>query len=443
MRVSTENNKTVTKAGKIKAIKGMNDILPPHSAQWEWLEDKVRQLMARFAYQNIRTPILENTGLFIRGLGEVTDIVEKEMYSFEDRLNGEQLTLRPESTAGVVRAVVEHTMLYEGGKRLYYMGPMFRHERPQRGRYRQFHQIGAEALGFPGAEVDAELILLADALWKELGLTNVRLELNSLGQPEERKAHRAALITYFEAHADQLDEDASRRLHSNPLRILDTKNPAMKDLVEAAPRLLDFLGEASLAHLHTVQSILDAAGVAWQINPRLVRGMDYYNLTVFEFITEQLGSQGTICGGGRYDGLIEQIGGKPAPAVGWALGVERVLELLKEQGAAPSPVAPDVYAILPNASVLPAAFRVLQPLRAQGTSVQMHTPTQASEGMGSMKSQFKKADASGARYALIFGEDEVSRGCVTVKSLRDGQGQQQEYAMAQVSEWAAILKSTP
>ena len=443
MRVSTENNKTVTKAGKIKAIKGMNDILPPHSAQWEWLEDKVRQLMARFAYQNIRTPILENTGLFIRGLGEVTDIVEKEMYSFEDRLNGEQLTLRPESTAGVVRAVVEHTMLYEGGKRLYYMGPMFRHERPQRGRYRQFHQIGAEALGFPGAEVDAELILLADALWKELGLTNVRLELNSLGQPEERKAHRAALITYFEAHADQLDDDASRRLHSNPLRILDTKNPAMKDLVEAAPRLLDFLGEASLAHLHTVQLILDAAGVAWQINPRLVRGMDYYNLTVFEFITEQLGSQGTICGGGRYDGLIEQIGGKPAPAVGWALGVERVLELLKEQGAAPSPVAPDVYAILPNASVLPAAFRVLQPLRAQGTSVQMHTPTQAGEGMGSMKSQFKKADASGARYALIFGEDEVSRGCVTVKSLRDGQGQQQEYAMAQVSEWAATLKSTP
>lgn len=443
MRVSTENNKTVTKAGKIKAIKGMNDILPPHSAQWEWLEDKVRQLMARFAYQNIRTPILENTGLFIRGLGEVTDIVEKEMYSFEDRLNGEQLTLRPESTAGVVRAVVEHTMLYEGGKRLYYMGPMFRHERPQRGRYRQFHQIGAEALGFPGAEVDAELILLADALWKELGLTNVRLELNSLGQPEERKAHRAALITYFEAHADQLDDDASRRLHSNPLRILDTKNPAMKDLVEAAPRLLDFLGEASLAHLHTVQLILDAAGVAWQINPRLVRGMDYYNLTVFEFITEQLGSQGTICGGGRYDGLIEQIGGKPAPAVGWALGIERVLELLKEQGAAPLPVAPDVYAILPNASVLPAAFRVLQPLRAQGTSVQMHTPTQAGEGMGSMKSQFKKADASGARYALIFGEDEVSRGCVTVKSLRDGQGQQQEYAMAQVGEWAATLKSTP
>ena len=440
--MTTENHKTSPKSGKIKAIKGMNDILPPQSAQWEWLEDKVRQLMARFAYQNIRTPIVENTGLFIRGLGEVTDIVEKEMYSFEDRLNGEQLTLRPESTAGVVRAVVEHSMLYEGGKRLYYMGPMFRHERPQRGRYRQFHQIGAEALGFPGAEIDAEMILLADALWKELGLQNVRLELNSLGQPDERKAHRAALITYFEAQADQLDEDASRRLHSNPLRILDTKNPAMKQLVEGAPKLLDFLGEASLAHLRTVQSILDAAGVAWQINPRLVRGMDYYNLTVFEFITEQLGSQGTICGGGRYDGLIEQIGGKPAPAVGWALGVERVLELLKEQGTMPPAPVPDAYAIVPNAAVLPTAFVLLQQLRALGTSVQMHSPTQPGEGMGSMKSQFKKADASGAAYALVFGEKEVSQGCVVVKALRDGQGQQQEYPIAQVADWATLLKST-
>jgi histidyl-tRNA synthetase len=446
MRVTTDNPKTkpLPKAEKIKAIKGMNDILPPQSAQWEWLEDKVRQLMARFAYQNIRTPIVENTGLFVRGLGEVTDIVEKEMYSFEDRLNGEQLTLRPESTAGVVRAVVEHSLLYEGGKRLYYMGPMFRHERPQRGRYRQFHQIGAEALGFPGAEIDAEMILLADALWKELGLQNVRLELNSLGQPPERQAHRAALIAYFEQHAEQLDEDARRRLHSNPLRILDTKNPAMKALVEGAPKLLDFLGEASLAHLRTVQSILDAAGVVWHINPRLVRGMDYYNLTVFEFITEQLGSQGTICGGGRYDGLIEQIGGKPAPAVGWALGVERVLELLKEQGTLPAPPAPDAYAIVPSTGVLPAAFVALQQLRALGTSVQMHSPTQAGEGMGSMKSQFKKADASGAGYALIFGEDEVARGFVKVKALRDGQGQDQqpEYPLAQVADWAALLKST-
>ena len=354
---------------KLVAIKGMNDILPPDSARWEWLEDKVRTLMARYAYRNIRTPIVEPTPLFVRGLGEVTDIVEKEMYSFEDRLNGEQLTLRPEATAGVVRAVVEHSMLYDGGKRLYYMGPMFRHERPQRGRYRQFHQIGAEALGFPGAEADAEIILLAHALWAELGLENVRLELNSLGQPDERRAHRAALIAYLEQHMDVLDEDARRRLHSNPLRILDTKNPAMQALVEGAPRLIDFLGEASLQHFETVKAILDANGVAWSLNPRLVRGMDYYNLTVFEFVTDQLGSQGTICGGGRYDYLIEQIGGKSAPAVGWALGVERVLELLKEQEAQVARPAADAYAVVPDASALPVVMATLQRLRAQGVSV--------------------------------------------------------------------------
>ena len=261
-------------AEKLSAVKGMNDILPPDSARWEWLEDKVRSLMARHAYRNIRTPIVEPTPLFVRGLGEVTDIVEKEMYSFEDKLNGEHLTLRPENTAGVVRAVAEHSMLYDGGKRLYYMGPMFRHERPQRGRYRQFHQIGAEALGFVGPDVDAEIILLADALWKELGLSGVRLEINSLGQPEERKQHRARLIAHLEAHADKLDEDARRRLHSNPLRILDSKNPAMQSVVEAAPKLIDFLGEASLAHFEGLKAMLDANGVAYRINPRLVRGMD-------------------------------------------------------------------------------------------------------------------------------------------------------------------------
>ena len=328
-------------AEKLIAVKGMNDILPPDSARWEWLEEKVRSLMARYAYRNIRTPIVEPTALFVRGLGEVTDIVEKEMYSFDDRLNGEALTLRPENTAGVVRAVAEHNLLYEGGKRLYYMGAMFRHERPQRGRYRQFHQIGAEALGFPGAELDAELILLAHALWKELGLKDVRLELNSLGQPEERKQHRAALITYFETNADQLDEEARRRLHSNPLRILDTKNPKMQALVESAPRMIDFLGEASLAHFNRVKAILDANGITYRINPRLVRGMDYYNLTVFEFITDSLGAQGTICGGGRYDYLIEQVGGKAAPAVGWALGVERVLELISELGQGVDLPVPD------------------------------------------------------------------------------------------------------
>jgi len=427
------------KPQKLVGVKGMNDILPPDSARWEWLETQVRQLMARFAYRPVRLPIVEPTALFVRGLGEVTDIVEKEMYSFEDRLNGEHLTLRPEGTAGLVRAVVEHNLLYEGGKRLYYMGPMFRHERPQRGRYRQFHQIGAEVLGFGGPEVDAELILLASELWRVLGLKDVRLELNSLGQPEERKAHRAALIAHLERHADRLDEDARRRLHSNPLRILDTKNPAMAEVVESAPKLLDFLGEASLAHFEAVKAILDANGVAYRINPRLVRGMDYYNLTVFEFVTESLGAQGTICGGGRYDYLIEQVGGKPAPAVGWALGVERVLELVKEQGEAFSAPVPDVYAIIPDAAALPVAIRTLQALRAAGVAAQMHAG--GGEGMGSMKSQFKKADASGAAYGLIFGADELARGEVTVKALRDGQGAQRCERLEAVAQWAQSLQS--
>ena len=429
---------------KITAVKGMNDLMPPDSARWEWLESQVRDLMACFAYQNIRTPIVEPTALFVRGLGEVTDIVEKEMYSFEDRLNGEALTLRPEATAGVVRAVVEHNLLYDGGKRLYYMGPMFRHERPQRGRYRQFHQIGAEALGFPGAEIDAEMILLAHSLWERLGLQHVRLELNSLGQPAERAQHRAALIQYFEQHVDQLDEDARRRLHANPLRILDTKNPAMQSLVEGAPQLLDFLGPDSLAHFQRVQDILNANGVAFRINPRLVRGMDYYNLTVFEFITEQLGSQGTICGGGRYDYLIEQVGGKPAPAVGWALGVERVLELLKEQGATTPAVGADAYAIVPDVEALPLVLTTLQQLRRRGVRVHMHAPSGVAtsvQGMGSMKSQFKKADASGARYALIFGADELQRGELTLKSLRDGQGAQVSVSLSALADWAQRLQS--
>lgn len=432
----------MAKTEKLSAVKGMNDILPPDSARWEWFEDKVRSLMGRFAYRNIRTPIVEPTALFVRGLGEVTDIVEKEMYSFEDKLNGEHLTLRPEGTAGVVRSVVENNLLYEGGKRLFYIGQMFRHERPQRGRYRQFHQVGVEALGFAGPELDAEVILLAHQLWKELGIDGVRLELNSLGQPEERKAHRAALVTYFEQHTEVMDEEGKRRMYSNPLRVLDTKNPAMQDMVNAAPKLLDFLGDASKAHLKAVQDILDANGVAWTLNPRLVRGMDYYNLTVFEFITDKLGSQGTICGGGRYDYLIEEIGGKPAPAVGWGMGVERVLEVLKEVGAEIPQPAADVYAIIPDASALPQVFQTVQQLRAAGVAVQMHAAAGGSaEGMGSMKSQFKKADASGARYALIFGGDELAQGKVTVKSLRDGAGAQVQQSLADVAQWAAALQS--
>ena len=425
---------------KLTAVKGMNDVLPGESSKWEWLEGIVRNLMARYAYRNIRTPIVEPTALFVRGLGEVTDIVEKEMYSFEDRLNGEALTLRPESTAGVVRAVVEHNMLYEGGKRLYYMGPMFRHERPQRGRYRQFHQIGAEVLGFQGPEIDAEVILLAHDLWQAIGLKNVRLELNSLGQPPERLAHRAALITHFEKHQAVLDEDAKRRLYTNPLRILDTKNPAMKEVVESAPQLMNFLGEASLAHFNALRQILDANGVQYSLNPRLVRGMDYYNLTVFEFITDQLGSQGTVCGGGRYDYLIEQVGGKPAPAVGWALGLERVLALLEEQGVQLPEATPHAYAIVPDANSLPLVLKHLRQLRALGVNVQMHAGS--GEGVGSMKTQFKKADSSGAAYALIFGTDELAQNTVSVKSLRDGGGAQRTESLEKLDVWALSLQST-
>ena len=427
------------KVEKLTGVKGMNDVLPPDTGTVEWFESRVRFLMARYAYRNIRTPIVERTPVFVRGLGEVTDIVEKEMYSFEDRLNGDSLTLRPEATAGVVRAVVEHSMLYDGGKRLYYIGPMFRHERPQRGRYRQFDQIGAEALGFSGPEVDAELILLAVALWKDVGLTDVRLELNSLGQPEERLNHRQALVAYLECHQDLLDEDAKRRLYTNPLRILDTKNPAMQNLVATAPRPLDYLGASSLAHFNSLKLILDANGVDYTVNPRLVRGMDYYNLTVFEFTTDRLGSQGTVCAGGRYDYLVEQLGGKPAPAVGWALGVDRILELIREQGLATVDQTLDAYAIVQDRSVLPVVLKALQILREAGVSILMHASS--TDGMGSMKSQFKRADSSGARYALIFGVDEVAVNRVTVKSLRDGVGNQVTHSLIDIVSWAPTLQS--
>jgi histidyl-tRNA synthetase len=430
-------------ADKLNAVKGMNDILPPESARWEWLEATVRDLMGRYAYRNVRTPILEHTALFVRGIGEVTDIVEKEMYSFQDRSDkygdNDHLTLRPENTAGLVRAVIEHNMLYDGGKRLWYTGPMFRREKPQRGRFRQFHQIGAEALGFAGPDVDAELILLAIALWKTIGLTDVRLELNSLGQPAERAEHRAQLIAHFEKHADKLDEDGKRRLHSNPLRILDTKNPAMKGVVESAPKLIDFLGTESLAHFEGLQAILKANDIAYTINPRLVRGLDYYNLTVFEFVTDRLGSQGTVCAGGRYDDLITQIGGKPAPAVGWAMGVERVLDLMKEQGTDIPLPTPDAYAVVPDAAAMPVVLRTLQQLREAGVRVQMHAAT--TDGLGSFKSQFKRADNSGATYALIFGADELARGEVTLKALRDASIPQTARPLAEVAAWAATLQS--
>ncbi|MFZ5547517.1 MAG: histidine--tRNA ligase [Pseudomonadota bacterium] len=429
----------------LQAIKGMNDILPgsiprkdklPDSALWHWFESTVRSVLARYGYQYIVTPIVEPTALFVRGLGEVTDIVEKEMYSFTDSMNGDHLTLRPEATAGIVRAMVEHNALYNGPLRLWTMGAMFRHERPQKGRYRQFHQLDVEALGFAGPDVDAELILMARRLWKELGLIegqHVRLELNSLGQPSERAAHRAALIAYFETNADQLDEEAKRRLHSNPLRILDTKNPSMQPLVDGAPRLMDFLGEETLAHFNAVRAILDAAGLEYRVNTRLVRGMDYYNLTVFEWVTDHLGSQGTVCGGGRYDGLIAQLGGKSAPAVGFGLGIERLLLLIQELGLPVPSGAPDAYAVIPDASALPHAMVAIEALRAGGVAVQMHA------GGGNFKAQFKKADASGARFALVFGGDELARGAVAVKALRDPAIPQTERLLADAKAWAPLL----
>jgi histidyl-tRNA synthetase len=428
---------TAPKAEKLAAIKGMNDILPPDSARWEALEDSVRSLMRTYAYENIRTPIVEHTALFVRGLGEVTDIVEKEMYSFEDKLNGDRLTLRPENTAGVVRAAIEHSLLYNGGKRLYYMGPMFRHERPQRGRYRQFHQIGAEALGFGGPEVDAEVILMAHALCQRLGIAGVELQINSLGQPGERNAHRAALIAHFEAHHDALDAEAKRRLHLNPLRLLDSKNPAMQDVITAAPKLMDFLGEASKAHLAAVRAMLDAEGVAHTVNHRLVRGMDYYNLTVFEFVTTQLGAQGTICAGGRYDYLMEQVGGKPAPAVGWAMGMERVLELIAQQTLQVAPL--DAYALVTDVAFFPRVLPCLEALRQRGVSVQMQAAVDGA--LPGMKAQFKRADNSGARFALIFGADEMADGVVTIKALRDPQAAQVRQPLADVAQWAQSLQS--
>jgi histidyl-tRNA synthetase len=338
--MSQENNQekgqekqvSQNKQNKITGVRGMNDMLPAEAPLWAHLEQSIQSLVRAYGYQQIRTPIVEQTALFKRGIGEVTDIVEKEMYSFEDGLNGEQLTLRPEGTAAAVRAVIEHNMLYEGPKRLWYTGPMFRHERPQRGRYRQFHQLGIEALGFAGPDIDAEIILMCQRLWDDLGLSGIKLELNSLGQANERAAHRDALVEHFKKHEAELDDDSKRRLGTNPLRILDSKNPAMKAIIESAPQILNYLGEESLKHFEGVQKLLKANNLPFTINPRLVRGLDYYNLTVFEWVTTELGSQGTVAGGGRYDPLIAQMGGKAAPACGWAMGMERVIELMKEQG---------------------------------------------------------------------------------------------------------------
>ncbi|WP_323072147.1 histidine--tRNA ligase [Mycetohabitans endofungorum] len=404
------------KLEKLTGVKGMNDILPRDAGLWEFFESTVKSMLRAYGYQNIRTPIVEHTSLFTRGIGEVTDIVEKEMYSFVDSLNGEQLTMRPENTAAVVRAAIEHNLLYDGPKRLWYIGPMFRHERPQRGRYRQFHQVGVEALGFAGPDADAEIILMCQRLWDDLGLTGIRLELNSLGQAQERAAHRNELIAYLERHVELLDDDAKRRLYTNPLRVLDTKNPTMQDIVANAPKLIDFLGDASLAHFEGVQRLLSANNIPFTINPRLVRGLDYYNLTVFEWVTDKLGAQGTVAGGGRYDPLIEQLGGKPAPACGWALGVERILELLREDQLAPPDEGCDVYVVHQGDAARERAFVIAERLRDTGLDVILHCS--ADGAPASFKSQMKRADASGAAYAVILGDDEVQRDEVSIKALR-------------------------
>ncbi|MDP2792825.1 MAG: histidine--tRNA ligase [Sulfurisoma sp.] len=397
----------------LQAIRGMNDILPDDAELWEQFEDLVRNWLAAYGYRPIRMPLVEPTPLFARAIGEVTDIVEKEMYSFTDSLNGEQLTLRPEGTASCVRAVLQHNLLYDAPRRLWYMGPMFRHERPQKGRYRQFHQVGVEALGFAGPDVDAEQILMCQRLWDDLALDHIELEINSLGQPEERAKHRTDLIAYLASHVDVLDEEAKRRLHANPLRILDSKNPALAGVIEGAPKLIDYLGEVSLQHFEGVQQILKDAGLPYRINPRLVRGLDYYNLTVFEWVTDRLGAQGTVCAGGRYDGLVGQLGGKSAPACGFAMGVERLLALWSDQGNRHDKPAPDVYVVHQGEAAGRFAFRVAEGLRDASFAVQLHC------GGGSFKSQMKRADASGAPLAVIIGDDEAQANEVTLKPLRE------------------------
>ena len=398
---------------KINAVRGMNDILPDEAGLWEHFEEAVRGWTRAYGYRAIRTPILERTELFVRSIGAVTDIVEKEMYTFVDELNGESLTLRPEGTASCVRAAIEHNLLYAGPQRLWYWGPMFRHERPQKGRYRQFHQVGVEALGYPGPDIDAEHIVMGARLWRALGVEGMVLELNTLGSAEARTRYRTRLVTYLERHLDLLDADSKRRLHANPLRVLDSKNPQMQALLEEAPKLVDDLDDESAAKFEMLQKILRSANVAFVLNPRLVRGLDYYNGPVYEWITDRLGAQGTVCAGGRYDGLIQQIGGKPAPACGFAMGVERILALMEGRNEPAVDVAPDVYLVHQGEAADRLAERLAEQLRDHALTVVLHC------GGGSFKSQMKRADASRARYAVIVGDDEARAGTVSVKALRE------------------------
>ncbi|MDO4695957.1 MAG: histidine--tRNA ligase [Neisseria sp.] len=427
-------------AQKIRAVKGMNDLLPVEqkdfkltAAFWQAFEERIAGWTRRYGYRQIRTPIVEQTGLFVRSIGEETDVVGKEMYTFSDSNDTLSLSLRPEGTASCLRAVVEHNLLYNAPQKLWYMGPMFRRERPQKGRYRQFHQVGVEALGFEGPDIDAEIVAMCADLWRELGiLEHLTLEINCLGNREERAAHRAALVEYLTQYETELDEDGKRRLKTNPLRVLDTKNPALQDICNAAPRLVDYLGETSRTHYAGFKALLDGLGIAYVENHRLVRGLDYYNQTVFEWTTDKLGAQATVCGGGRYDGLIEELGGSPAPSIGFAMGVERLLLLVHEYGRLESHAAPDVYVMQQGEGSLLAAMKLAQDLRTGGLDVLQYSGSQ------NLKAQMKKADASGARFAVIVGESEAAAGQATLKDLRGGAEQQTVSAidaLAILTEW--------
>lgn len=417
----------------IQSIRGMHDVLPGESARWQCFEARVADIMQRYGYREIRTPIVESTDLFCRSIGEVTDIVEKEMYTFEDR-NGDMLTLRPEGTASCVRAGIQHGILHNQIQRMWYLGPMFRHERPQKGRYRQFHQFGVEAFGIADADIDAELILMCARLWRELGLRDIELQINTLGSNEARQVYRDVLVNYLEQHRDQLDEDSLRRLHSNPLRVLDSKNPQLRDLIANAPSLLDHLDDDSARHFDTLRSILDAAAIEYTVNPRLVRGLDYYCKTVFEWVTTSLGAQGTVCAGGRYDGLVRQLGGRDTPAAGFAMGIERLLALMQEQQCAFDDRPPHVYLIMQGETAMQQGLLLAESLRDAVPALRL----QVNCGGGSFKSQMKKADRSGADHALILGENELAGNVVAVKPLRE-QGEQQSIARDELATYIKTL----
>ncbi|HET6565742.1 MAG TPA: histidine--tRNA ligase [Xanthomonadales bacterium] len=412
----------------IQSIRGMHDILPADMAAWHLLENTIRTVFGSYGYDEIRVPVLEKTDLFARAIGDATDVVQKEMYSFEDR-GGDWLSLRPEGTAGVVRAVIQNGLLYAAPLRLWYMGPMFRRERPQKGRTRQFHQVGAEVFGAPGPDIDAELLAMCQRVWQLLGLENLRLEINSLGTAEERATYRIELHQYFSVHVDQLDDDSKLRLERNPLRILDSKNPALQELIGAAPSLADYLGAESREHFAKLQTGLDALGVAYKVNPRLVRGLDYYSHTVFEWITDELGAQGTVCAGGRYDGLVELQGGKPWPGIGFAMGQERLVELLRTH-ASIKPEVPDIYLVMVGEATTTHGLVLAERLRKGMPGLRV----QANLGGGSFKSQFKRADRSGARLALILGETELANKEVSVKSLRTDE-EQQSISIENLQSW--------